>query len=236
MTEATKRAAIAERKTAEYLQVKDSAERQLGVCTAEKAALSASNKQLTAEIRRLKEEFHKLEKRTKGAEKAATKAQNEAKHAKGFADHVVGSQKGQLKSAERGFAEATRELKEWKERYACVVEKPAEEKAGPQTIAALNGDLPGAIDAEASSGNNCYEEEHFTTESKKSQSSIKVEQDHTIATVEAQAAKYKEERDTLHRMLQEEMARNVKLAESLVLRNAKLGESLQSWAAEVGES
>lgn len=30
----------------------------------------------------------------------------------------------------------------------------------------------------------------------------------------------------LHRLLQEEMARNVKLTESLVLRNAKLEESL----------
>ena len=184
----------------------------------------------------MKEEFHKLEKRTKGAEKAATKAQNEAKHAKGFADHCVNSQKGQLKSAERGFAEATRELKEWKERYACVVEKPAEEKAGPQTIAVLNGGLQGATDAEVSHGSDGSGEEKGRTGIKESQSKIKVEQDPSTEAAEAQAAKFKKERDTLHRMLQEEMAKNVKLAESLVLRNAKLGESLQSWATDVGES
>ena len=48
-----------------------------------------------------------------------------------------------------------------------------------------------------------------------------------LANAEAKAALYTAERDTLHRMLQEEVARNSKMAESLVLRNAKIAESLE---------
>ena len=247
LAEATKRAAIAERKAAEYLQAKDSAELQLRESTAAKAALSASNEQLTAEIRRLKEDFHKLEKHNKNCAKAATKAQNEAKHAKGFAEHTINSQKGQLKNAERRFAEANRELKEWKERYGCAVEKPAEEKAALQVrllegqskaekarnteIAVLKGGLQGQQgDVEAGDDSN-------GTAVEESQSSINVEQHLDSAVVAAaQAAKYKEERDRLYRLLREEMARNEKLAESLVLRNAQLGESLEGWETHGGEA
>ncbi len=53
-----------------------------------------------------------------------------------------------------------------------------------------------------------------------------------ISNAEAKAAKYKAERDALHRLLQEEMTRNGKMAESLVLRNARLAESLEGLAAD----
>ena len=96
--------------------------------TREKTELKTANEQLTAEIRRQQEAYGKLEKHTKACEKATTKAQKEAKNARGHADHLINSQKGQLKSAERRYADASRCLKEWTERYGSVVEKPAEDQ------------------------------------------------------------------------------------------------------------
>ena len=258
LTEAIKRAAVAERKAAEYLQAKDDAELQLRDWTVARQNLTNSNKGLTAEVRSLKEALNKQTKHTKACEKATTKAQTEAKDAKGLAEHTINSQKGQLKSAEGRFTEAYRELKEWKGRYGSGVEKPAEEIAALQArlsewqseaekasheSATLKGQglqeqEDSATDAdEASHGSSKKPgEEQGSAGNKESQTSIKVERDPSSAAIEAQAAKYKEERDELQRMLREEMARNTKLAESLVLRNAKLEESLGSWAADGGES
>lgn len=240
------------------MQAKDDAELQLHNCTVANTTLSNSNQGLTAEIRSLKEALHKQEKHTKACEKATTVAQKEAKNAKGSAEHMVNSQKGQLKSAERRYEEASRELKEWRGRYGLAVEKPAEEIAALKArlsewqsgaekawdeIATLKGrglqeqeqGTPNADEASHGSHNKSGDEQGSAGNGE-SQGIIKAEEDPSSAAAEAQAAKYKEERDELQRMLREEMARNVKLAESLVLRNAKLEESLQSWATDGGES
>lgn len=168
---------------------------------------------------------------------------------------MVNSQKGQLKSAERRYEAAARDLKEWTEKYG-FVERPAEEKAALQKrlsewqskaekarneIAALKEVLQGQ------QGIADTEEIQPVIKAEETPRSIKAEEDprntgaernRSTAAAEAKAAKRQEERDTLHRMLQEEMARNAKLAESLVLRNAKLAESLgrpgedgRSWEA-----
>lgn len=55
------------------------------------------------------------------------------------------------------------------------MENPAEEKAGLETIAALNGGLRDATDAETSHGSNGSGEEQDRTESKESESSVNVE-------------------------------------------------------------
>lgn len=246
LSEATKRAAVAERKAADYLLGKNNAERQLNDHSAE-AALNTANQQLTAENRSLNEDYKRLEKHTKNCEKATNKAQKEAKNAKGYADHLISSQKGHLKSAERRYEDATRDLKEWRDRYGWSVEKPAEEEAALQKdlsewqskaekaqneITALRGGLlgqQGGTEAAGKQSSTKTEEESSSTEAEGSQSS---------AAAEAKAAKYKEERDVLYRMLQEEVARNAKLAESLVLRNARLAESLEveGWVMDGGES
>ena len=253
LTEATKRAAVAERKAAEYLLAKEDAERQLQEQIVAKAALSTSNERLTAENERLKEELQKLEKDTKNCEKATTKAQKEAKNAKGNADHLINSQKGQLKSAERRYAEAARDLAEWRDRYGWAVGKPAEENAALQArlsewqskaekarneIAALKGGLQEQQSSvrNGKDPSRAVAEKHQSgNEVKGEPSSAEVEEDSNTAAAEAKAAKYKEGRDALLRVLQEEMARNAKLAESLVLRNAKVVESLKGWAADGGE-
>lgn len=184
----------------------------------------------------LKEAYAKLEKHAKNCEKATNKAQRDAKHAKGYADHIVGSQKGNLKSAERRCEEAARELKEWRDRYGWAVEKPAEEKAALDRrlsewqskaekawneIAALKGGSQGQRGCTEAEGNQS------STKNEESQSIIiNAQEIRGSIQAEAKAAKHKGERDLLYRMLQEEMARNAKVAESLVLRNAKLAESL----------
>lgn len=197
---------------------------------------------MLAENSTLKEAYAKLEKHTKNCEKATNKAQRDVKHAKGYADHIVGSQKGNLKSAERRYEEAARELKEWRDRYGWAVEKPAEEKAALHRrlsewqskaekawneIAALKGG------SQAYQDSTKAEENQGSTKTEESQSSTVADKDQSSIQAEAKAAKYKGERDMLHRMLQEEMARNAKAAESLVLRNAKLAESL-GWATDDG--
>ena len=96
--------------------------------TRQKTELKASNEQLTDEIRTIKEGYAKLEKHTKNCEKATSKAQKDAKNARGHADHLINSQKGQLKSAERRYETAARDLQEWRDKYGWSVEKPAEEK------------------------------------------------------------------------------------------------------------
>lgn len=267
LSEATKRAALAERKAADYLQAKDNAERQLHNRSTEAATLTTANQQLIAENQSLKDDFQKLGKHTKNCEKATANAQKEAKHAKGHAEHLIKSQNGQLKSAERRYADAARELKEWKDRY-CFVEKPAKEKAGLQKrcsewqskaekaqneIAALREVLQGQqgtteveedqhIKAEEDQSSIEAEEITHSIKTEEDQIGIKTEEPaHTISPEQiqstavtlatAQAATYKKERDTLHRTLLEEVAKNAKLAEWLVLRNAKLAESL-GWSAD----
>ena len=289
LTEAMKRAAMAERKAADYLQAKEHAERQLADHRADKAALSVGNRRLIAENEDLKAEnqdvkdaYQRLEKHTKNCEKATNKAQQEAKNARGNADHLINSQKGQLKSAERRYEEARRELKEWREKYGWSVDKPAEEKAvlekrlsewqsqaekARNEIVALkkmkkekeglHGHHPSA-EAEGNERRMKAEEMQSTTiiKAENDPSTIEAEDNRIVmikaeedastlirgalgnrssAAAEAEAAKYKEERDALHRMLQEEVGRNAKLAESLVLRNAKLAESM-GWAAGEGEA
>lgn len=96
--------------------------------TRQKTELKTANEQLTAEIRRQKEAYTKLEKHTKNCEKATGKAQKDVKNAKGHADHLINSQKGQLRNAERRYEEASRELKEWRDKYGWSVEKPSEDK------------------------------------------------------------------------------------------------------------
>ncbi|KAL9076177.1 MAG: hypothetical protein Q9161_001224 [Pseudevernia consocians] len=291
LTEAIKRAAMAERKAADYLKAKDHAERQLADHRADKAALSVGNRRLMAENEDLKAEnqdvkdaYQKLEKHTKNCEKATNKAQQVAKNARGNADHLINSQKGQLKSAERRYEEARRELKEWREKYGWSVDKPAEDKAvlekrlsewqsqavkAQNEIVALNKmkkekeSLHGQHSSAEAEGN----ERRMKAEEMQSTTIIKAENDpsttkaednrivmikaeedastltrgapgdqtQSSAAAEAKAAKYKEERDALHRMLQEEVGRNAKLAESLVMRNAKLAESM-GWAAGEGEA
>lgn len=93
-----------------------------------KEEFKTANEQLTAEIRRQKDAYAKLEKHNKDCEKAVTKAQKDVKHTKGYADHLINSQKGHLKSAERRYEDAARDLKEWRDKYGWSVEKPAEEK------------------------------------------------------------------------------------------------------------
>ncbi|CAD6566798.1 MAG: hypothetical protein ASARMPRED_000145 [Alectoria sarmentosa] len=92
------------------------------------AELKTANEQLANQILQQKEAYAKLDKHAKNCEKATNKAQKEAKHTQGYADHLIGSQKGNLKSAERRLDEATRELKQWRDKYGWSVEKPAEEK------------------------------------------------------------------------------------------------------------
>lgn len=77
-------------------------------------------------------------------------------------------------------------------------------------------DWVGAGVEESSGGDKVVEEE----------SSVETAENQCTAAAEAKAAKYKAERDVLHGMLLEEMARNVKLAEWLVHQTAKLSESL----------
>ena len=204
----------------------------------EATALIATNKYLTAQNGTLKANFVKLHNHTEDCKRATGKAQKEAQHARWHADHLIKSQKGQLRNAERRYEDAARELKEWKERYGWVG-KPAEEKAALQKrlsewqskaekaqneIATLKGGLWGQQPAGEPLISIKTEENDTGAEAEKDQRVIKVKEDDnaSIAVAEAEASKYKAERDTLHRLLQEEMAWNVKLAESLVLRNAKV--------------
>lgn len=245
---------VAERKTADYLQAKESAEGQLRAYKASKEALAMANQKLTVENHKLKEDFQKLEKHTKNCEKATGKAQKDVKHAKVYADHLIKSQKGKLISAEHRFADAARELKEWRDKYGWSVEKPAEEKAAlheslsewqskaekaQNEIAGLKGGFQGqqsGIKVEKDQSDIEAEGKQSGIKAEENQSSTKVEENENIAAAEAKAAKYKAERDLLHRMLQEEMAGKTKLAESLMLDKAKLAESLEGLDTDEGQS
>lgn len=252
----TKRAAVAERKAAEYLQGKNDAERKLLENHSAGTALTTANQNLTAENQSLKDEFAKLEKHTKNCEKATGRAQKEAKNAKGHADHLINSQKGQLRNAERRYEEAARELKEWRDMYEWSVGKPSEEKYALQVrlsewqskaekarneIAAFKAGLQGQ-----QQGSTGAEDQPSSTVAMQDRNSTRADQDpnsneteggtQSSAAAEAKATRYKGERDTLYRMLQEEVARNAKLAESLVLRNAKLAASLEGCVTDVGTS
>lgn len=252
LSEATKRAVVAERKATEYLQAKDDAELQLHNTHSAEDDLDTANHLLTAEIQDLKGKLQKLEKHAKNCEKATNKAQKDALHAKGLAYHRINSQAGNLRGAEQRAQAAAQELKEWKEKYESV-EKPAEENAALQKslsewqskaskaqneIATLREDLrkqqrgadiggdKGSIESEGSQDNSEVRENRSSTTAAGDRDSI--------VRAEVKAAKYKGERDALYGMLRGEVARNAKLAESLVLRNAKVAESLEGWDADEG--
>lgn len=254
LTDALKRAAVAERKAADHLQAKDSAERQLRDHRATLENLFTSNQRLTAENQKLKDELQKLEKHAKNCEKATGKAQKDAKHAQGYADHLIKSQKGNLISAERRAADAARELKLWRDRYGWSVEGPAADMAALQEglaewqskadkaqyeVAALKGDFLGeqnSIKVEKDQRDTETERMQGSTKAEKNQTSVKPEEKQSIADALAKATRYKAQRDLLHRMLHEEMADNTKLVEWQVLRNAKLAESLEGWGADDGQA
>ena len=262
LTKVTSRAAIAERKAAEYLQVTENLKRQLKDSHTEAATLVATNKALTVDNEFLKDSFAQLQKHTKNCEKATNKAQKDAQNAKGHADHLIYSQKGQLRNAEKRYETAAQELKEWKERYGWM-EKPCVEDAALQKrlewqskaemarieIAELErspgpwggvetGQSVAVIKAEEdpSSTSKVEHGECATVDSEKQPNNINANEDPRIALAEAKANKYKAQRDTLRWMLQDQVLRDTKLAESLVLRNAKIGESLDSWVADDGNA
>lgn len=250
LTKVTPRAAIAERKAAEYLQVNENLERQLKDSHTEAAILVATNKALAVENEFLKDSFAQLQKHTKNCEKATNKAQKDAQNAKGHANHLINSQKGQLRNAEKRYETAAQELKEWKERYGWM-EKPCVEDAALQKrlewqskaemarveIAELERRSPGpcggvetgqsvaVIKAEEgpSSTSKVEHGECATVDSEKQPNNINANEDPRIALAEAKANKYKAQRDTLRWMLEDQVLRDTKLAESLVLRNAKMG-------------
>lgn len=58
----------------------------------------------------------------------------------------------------------------------------------------------------------------------------------SFATAEAKANRYKAQRDTLRRMLQDRVLSNTKVAESHELRNARLAEPSKSWVADDGDA
>ena len=252
LSEATKRAVVAERKATEYRQARDDAELQLHTTHSAENSLDTANHLLTAEIQTLKAKLQKVEKHAKNCEKATNKAQKDALHAKGHAKHVINSQAGNLRSAEQRARAALQELKEWKEKYESV-KNPAEENAvlrkrvsewqsqamkAQNEIAALRGDLP---KHERGAG----EKDIIESERSRVLFAVRENQRSTTAAEEARdvvnadahkGAKYKRERDALYGLLQGEMARNATLAESLVRRDAKVAESLlESWDADGGE-
>lgn len=263
LTEATKRAAIAEGKAAEYLKIKENLEHQMDQYHAQAVDLVATNTALTAENRTSKDSFAKLQTHTKNCEKATNKAQKDAQNAKGNANHLINSQKGQLRNAERRYETSARELREWKERYGWM-EKPCVEYLAEQRrlewqskaemaraeIAELERGSPGScggvqtgqsktfINAEngPSSTSKTEHDGCATIDSEEQPNNTNANDDPRIALAEAKANKFKAQRDTLHRMLQEQILGNTKLAESLVLRNAKVAESLESWVADDGDA
>ena len=210
--------------------------------------------------RALQADLEKLQKHKKNCEKATSKAKREAQAAKGNADHLISSQKGQVKNAERRYETAAKELNEWKQRYGERVEGPAEERSMLlRTVAewkstaekaqneavklkgALNGrsESSGASEAESSvkvegedPSGKPTEQDASTMKPGRNPSSQEYYLITAIADAKAKAAKYKAERDALHRLLKEEMTRNAKMAESLVLRNARLAESLEGLATD----
>ena len=191
LTEATKRAALAELKAADHLQAKANLDRKLHDQQSEATALIATNKHLTAENETLKTDLAKLQNHTRNCEKATGRAQKEAQHAKGYADHLIKSQKGQLRNAERRYEDAAQELKEWKERYGWVG-RPAEEKAALQKrlsnwqskaekaqneIAELKGALRGQQPVGEPQISIKSEENDIITGAEENKSSIKVEEE-----------------------------------------------------------
>lgn len=263
LTEATKRATVAEGKAAEYLVIKENLEHQMHEHHAQAATLVATNKALTAENRTLKDSFAKLQTHTKNCEKATNKAQKDAQNAKGHANHLINSQKGQLRNAEKRYETAARELKGWKERYGWM-ERPCVEKAASQKrlewqskankaraeIAELEKGSPGSwgrvetrqsetlIKAEEgpTSTSRMEQDECTPVDSEEQPNNTNANTDPRIASAEAKANKYKAQCDTLRRMLQDQVPDDTKLAESLVLRNAKIAEPLESWVADDGDA
>ncbi len=224
------------------------------------ATLSTTNAHLTTSNRALQADLEKLQKHTKECEKATGKAQKEAQDAKGYAEHQISSQKGQLKNAERRYETAAKELNEWKRRYGERVEGPAEERSmllrtvaewkstaekAQNEAVKLKGALSGRSESSGAGESEISvkveggdpsrkptEQDASTMKPGRNPSSQEYYPITAIADAEAKAAKYKAERDALHRLLQEEMTRNAKIAESLVLRNARLAESLEGLATD----
>ena len=248
--EVPKRATIAEREAGEHLKEKQSLERQVKDLDAQAKNPLAAYKHLTAENETLKESLANLQNHTKACEKAIDKAQEDAQNAKAYADHIINSLKGQLRCAEKRCDNVARELKVWKQRYGDV-EYPAEQIAALQMIllkwqsqgekmcgeiAGLEGERRGEgtqtrvklEDEDPSSSVSPEEENPFAVKTERTLNSGTSEAGRiALAEAEVKAALYKVERDTLRRILQEQVVSNSKMAESLVLRNAKLAEALE---------
>ena len=197
----------------------------------------------------MKESLAKLQEYAKDCEKAINKTRKDAKKAEIDADRIINSLKGQPRRAEERCDNTARELQVWKERYGDV-EFPAAQLDALQTILLewqikadkAHSEISGLEreprgeetrtrvkleDKHQSSNTSPEEGNQVAVKTERTSNSGTCEAGHTaLAEAEAKAALYKTERDALHRMLQEEVARNAKMAESLVLRNAKLAESL----------
>ena len=155
---------------------------------------------------------------------------------------MINNLKNQLLCAEKERNNAARELKVWKERYGDV-EDPAEQIAALRMILLKwrskggkgQGEIAGLEGGRRSEERRTrvkLEDEGPSSRigpEKENRVSVKTEKISNSGTseAEAKATKYKAERDALHRVLTEEMAKNSKMAEALVLRNAKIAGSLE---------
>ena len=215
LTKATQRAVIAERSAVEYLKAKEDLERQLTDHHVTAATLLAPNNRLTAEataVTTTNEELtastETLQKHTKNCEKAIHRAQKQAQHAKGHAEHLIRSQKGQLSNAERRYEGASQELKEWRERYGSVEALAAEKAALQKRVADWQSEAEKAL-SEIAKIKGGSQRQQGSIEAGETVTSITVEGEtgstdpatHPgLAVAEAQAAQYKQERDTLRRL------------------------------------
>ena len=247
--EVPKRATIAERKAGEHLEEKQNLERQVKDLDAQAKNPLAAYKHLTAENETLKESLANLQNHTKACEKAIDKAQEDAKNAKAYADDIINGLKGQLRCAEKRCDNVARELKAWKQRYGDV-EYPAEQIAALQMILLkwqskedkTHGENAGfeeerrceeprssvKLEEDSRGGTKCEQGQESIVETERISNSSTSEAGRiALAEAEGKAALYKVERDTLRRILQEQVVSNSKMAESLVLRNAKLAEALE---------
>ena len=134
LSESIERAAIAERKAAEYQQAKESLERQLNDRQVTATALLITNEHLATENESLKDSFSKIQKHTQDCENAANQAQKDAQNAKGYADFRIDGQRGQLRDAEKRYDIAAKELKEWKGRYGSVEELEKKMKGMQESV------------------------------------------------------------------------------------------------------
>ena len=240
--ETMKRATIAEREAGKYLKENQKSKRRVEILDAQAKNPVAAYKHLTAQNETLKESVANLQKRTKACEEATNKAQEDAQNAK-----------CQLRCVEKRCDNAERELKVWKERYGNV-EYPAEQMNAIQMVlldwqtkvgtnqghvAGLEGErrceetqTRVKLEEDSSGCTKCEQGDQSTVKTEEDSNSGTSEAGRiALAEAEAKATKYKVERDALHRMLQEEVAKNSKMTEALVLRNAKIAESLEG---EVG--